>query len=329
MAEPGLTELATTTLRRRTGKIHDNVTNNNPILFRMKKSGNVKMNEHGRTLIEETDYAENANFLRYEGGEALNTSKTTVLSAFEFNYKQAAVCVLMNGLEEIQNAGPEQSIKLFSSRVDNAERTIRNIIESDLRSDGTASGGKQIGGLDLLLAETVTTGTVGGVARATNTYARNQTFATIATGGAAASVSNIERYMRHMMTITNRAGDNNRLWLLGNTYWEILAEACSSRQRFVDQEMAALGFDNFKLDGVTCILGGGYQFAGTGATVFEITKGYLLNLDYLKLRIGGDRFFTPLKDRESQNQDQMARFLVFAGNLTCSNFGLQAVLFDS
>lgn len=329
MAEPGLTEIATTTLRRRSGKIADNVANNNPILFRMKKAGNIKMNEHGRTLVEEHDYAENANFLRYEGGEALNTSRSPVLTAFEYNYKQASVCVLMNGLEEIQNAGPEQVIKLFASRVENAERTIRNMIESDIRSDGTASGGKQIGGLDLLLAENPTTGTVGGVNRATNLYARNQKFAAIADGGAAASISNIERYMRQLNTITYRAGDTNKLWILGNTYWNLINEVGTGRQRYVDKEMADLGFDNIKVDGVTCILGGGYQLSGTGATAFETTKGYLVNLDYLKLRIGGDRFFTPLKDRESQNQDQTARFLVFAGNLTCSNFGLQGVLFDS
>lgn len=329
MAEPGLTEIATTTLRRRSKEIADNVANNNPILFRMEKAGNIKKNESGRTLVEEHDYAENGTVIRYEGGETLNTAQSTVLTAFEFNWKQLAVAVILNGLEEVQNSGSEQSIKLLGARIKNAERSIRNVVEGDIRSDGTASGGKQIGGLDLLLAEDPTTGTVGGVARATNSYARNYKYATVADGGAAASSSNIERYMRLVRINTLRQGDRNTLWVLGNSYYQFLAEACSSRQRFVDEEMAALGFENFKHDGVTCILGGGYRFAGTSVSAMESTKGYYLNVDYLKLRIGRGRYFQPLKERESTNQDAMIRFLVFCGNMTCSNFGLQGVLFDS
>ena len=94
MAEPGLTELVTTTLRRRSRKIHNNVLNNNPILFRMNKAGNVMKNQTGRTLVEEADYQENPTFLRYSGSEVLNTSQSPVLTAFEYNWKQAAVAVI-------------------------------------------------------------------------------------------------------------------------------------------------------------------------------------------------------------------------------------------
>lgn len=330
MAEPGLTELATTTLRRRSKKISDNVSNNNPLLYKMEKLGNIKKNESGRTLVEEHDYAENGTVMRYEGGEVLNTTQGPVMTAFEYNWKQLAVAVVLNGLEEVQNSGPEQVISLLGGRIDNAERSIRNVVESDIRSDGTASGGKQIGGLDLLIAEDPTSGTVGGVARSTNSYAQNYKYAAVATGGAAGSASNIERYMRRVNINTYRQGDmKSVLWMLNNSYYEFLAEACSSRQRFVDEEMAALGFDNFKHDGITCILGGGYRFAGTSAASLEATKGYRINCEYLKLRVGRGRYFEPLKERESTNQDAMIRFLVFCGNLTCSNFGLQGVLFDS
>lgn len=331
MAEPGLSELITTTLRARTGKIFDNVSNNDPLLMRMKKSGNVKMGEHGRSLIEEHDYAENQSFMRYEGGEVLDTSRAPVLSAFEYSFKQAAVNVQINGLEEIQNAGPEASIKLFAARLANAERTIKNRIASDIRSDGTLDGGKSIGGLDLLFPEDPTTGSVGGVSRSANSYARSKKIAAVADDGAAISITSIERLMRSLMIQTHRDGDTNRLWVLGNDLWALLSEAASSRQRFVesDQDMAKIGVSSIKVDGVTAILGGGYQFAASGATAHDSTTAYLLNLDTIKLRIGGNRFFSPLSDRESTNQDSKIKFLVFAGNLTCCNFGLNARLFNS
>lgn len=329
MAEPGVSEIATTSLRRRSGKIANNVENNNAILFRMEKSGGIKKGVTGRTILAEHDFAENGTVIRYEGSETLSTTYAPVISAFEYNWKQMAVAVVLNGLEEVQNGGDEGVIKLLGARIDNAERSIRNIVEQDLRSDGTASGGKQIGGLDLLLAEAPNSGSVGGVTRSSNSYAQNYYYATVATGGAAASSSNIERYMRGVMINTARQGDRNLLWILGNSYYQFLSEACSSRQRFVDEEMAKLGFQNFKFDGVTCILGGGYRFAGTAASAMESTKGYLLNLDYLQFQIGKGRYFQPLKERDSTNQDAMIRFMVFCGNMTCSNFGLQGVLFDS
>ena len=37
-----LTEIVTTTLRNRTGKLADNITKNNALLFRLRKRGNVK-----------------------------------------------------------------------------------------------------------------------------------------------------------------------------------------------------------------------------------------------------------------------------------------------
>lgn len=59
MASPNLSEIITTTLRNRTGKLADNVTNNNAILYRMKQKGKVKPASGGRTIVQEMDYAEN------------------------------------------------------------------------------------------------------------------------------------------------------------------------------------------------------------------------------------------------------------------------------
>ncbi len=42
MASPNLSEIITTTLRNRTGKLADNVTDNNALLYRLKQRGKVK-----------------------------------------------------------------------------------------------------------------------------------------------------------------------------------------------------------------------------------------------------------------------------------------------
>lgn len=85
-----------------------------------------------------------------------------MLTAAQYPWAQAAVAVTISGLEELQNSGSERVLDLLESRIDNAEKTMRNNISNDCYSNGTASGGKQIGGLQLLVADVNNSGTVGG-----------------------------------------------------------------------------------------------------------------------------------------------------------------------
>jgi hypothetical protein len=52
-------EIVATTLRNRTGKAADNVTQNTALLFRLRKRGNMKPVDGGRTIMQEIEYAEN------------------------------------------------------------------------------------------------------------------------------------------------------------------------------------------------------------------------------------------------------------------------------
>src|ERR1700744_3401132 len=149
-----LTEIVTTTLRNRTGKLADNVTKNNALLYRLRAKGKVKPVTGGRTIVQELNYQENGTYKRYSGYEALNISPSDVFTGAEFNYAQSAVAVSISGLEMIQNSGEEAIIDLLESRIKNAEKTMANNTSTDCYSDGTADGGPQIGGLQALVAVT-------------------------------------------------------------------------------------------------------------------------------------------------------------------------------
>src|ERR1700761_1941145 len=163
-----MTEIVTTTLRNRSGKLADNVTKNNALLNRLKKKGNVKTVDGGRTIVQELEYAENGTFKRYSGYEALNISPSDVFTGAEFNYAQYAVAVSISGLEMIQNSGKEAIIDLLGSRIKNAEKSLANRISIDLYGDGTGNGGRNINGLALLVSSTPTTGVVGGIDASTS-----------------------------------------------------------------------------------------------------------------------------------------------------------------
>lgn len=62
MASPNLSEIVTTTLRNRSGKLADNVTTNLALLYRLKEKGNAKPIGGGRTIVKELEHAENGTF---------------------------------------------------------------------------------------------------------------------------------------------------------------------------------------------------------------------------------------------------------------------------
>ena len=68
MASPNLSEIVTTTLRDRSKKLADNVTNHNALLKRLNERGNIKLvSDGGRTIVQELEYAENTTFKWYTG----------------------------------------------------------------------------------------------------------------------------------------------------------------------------------------------------------------------------------------------------------------------
>ncbi len=323
MADPNLSEIVTTTLRNRTGKLADNVTKNNALLMRLRKRGKVKPVSGGRTIVQELEYAENGTYKRYSGYELLNIAPSTVFTAAEFNYAQAAVAISISGLEELQNAGENAIIDLLESRVGNAERTLVNNIALDCYSDGTADGGKQIGGLALLVDITPSTGTVGGIDAATWSFWRNVAFDATSDGSAAATSTNIQSYMNRVYLQLVRGTDKPDLIVAGNEYYRLYLESLQAIQRVTSDEMAQAGFESLKYMGADVVLDGGY---GGGC---DTQRMYFLNTNYIYFRPHTARNFAPIgSEREAVNQDAMVKLIGFAGNMTVSNRFLQGVLDD-
>jgi hypothetical protein len=318
MASPNLSEIITTTLRNRSGELADNVSKGNALLSKMKEKGAWKA-ASGRSIVQELDYAENGTFMYYSGGEVLNIAASDVLSAAEFDWKQAACAVTATGLEiDVQNVGKEQVIDLLEARIKNAQRTMRNNICNGMYSDGTGTGGKQIGGLQLLVADDPTTGTVGGISRVNFSFWRNQVYDNSTDGGAATTAANIQQYMNATWLECVRGSDKPDLLITGATYYNLFWSSLQAIQRITDPKMGQAGFQNVMFN--------------TAPVVYEDNTGiptqrmYFLNTDYIHFRYATKRLFKPLERVQSINQDAIAQLITFAGNLTLSNASLQGVM---
>lgn len=317
MATPNLSEIITTTLRNRSGKLSDNVSKGNALLLKLKEKGSWKA-ASGRTIVQEVEYAE-GNFQWYSGYEQINISPPDVISAFEYNWKQAASSVSASGLEiDVQNTGKEQVIDLLEARIKNAQKTMRNNVTIGCISNGTGSGGKQIGGLKLLIADTPTSGTVGGVDRATYTFARNQTYDASTDGGTAATSANIQVYMNRLYLECTRGPDKPDLILADSLYYALFWASLQAIQRINDPKRGVAGFQSVAFGSADVV----YE----DSTEMPASQMYFINTDYMFFRYAPKRNFTPLDRVQSINQDAIVQLITLAGNLTCSNFSLQGTL---
>lgn len=322
MASPNLTELVTTTLRSRTKQLADNVTKQTALLNRLNSKGRVKPVSGGRTIVQELEYAENSTYQRYSGYETLNISPSDVFSAAEYDWKQASVAVTISGLEQIQNAGPERIIDLLESRISNAEKTMTNNIGADVYSDGTADGGKQIGGMQLLVSDAPAGTTVGGISAATWAFWRNVAFSAVTDGGGAATTANIQSYMNRVWVQLVRNADKPDLIVADNNYWRLYLESLQAIQRITSiSDPASAGFSSLKYMTADVVLDGGF---GGSAPADHM---YFVNTDYLFYRPSRERnMVVEDGDRVPVNQDAIVKMIMFAGNATCSNRSLQGVL---
>lgn len=321
MASPNLTELVTTTLRNRSGRLADNVSNGNALLQRLNSRGNVRTADGGRTIIEELEYAENSTFMYYSGYEALDISPSDVMSAAEYSWKQAAVNVSISGLEQLQNAGRERIIPLLERRITNAERTMKNNLSTGIYSDGSGTSGKQITGLQAQVSDTPTSGTVGGINRANFSFWQNQKYDPTGDGGGAASSSNIQGYMQTLWINCTRGNDQPDIIVADANYFSYFWEALTDIQRIQRTDEGRAGFQTLMFNTASVIY--------DGDSGLPTDHMYFLNTDYIFWRPHAQRNMVPLENRMSVNQDAMVVPLVFAGNLTMSNADLQGVLTDS
>ena len=128
MAFPNISDILATTIESRTKKVADNVTDNNVLLKKLSTKGKIKTISGGSKILQELSFAENTNAGYYSGYDLLPVGVSDVLTAAEFDIKQAAVPVVISGLEMLQNSGKEQMIDLLEARLSVAESTLSNLI---------------------------------------------------------------------------------------------------------------------------------------------------------------------------------------------------------
>jgi uncharacterized protein YdbL (DUF1318 family) len=306
--------LLTTTLESRTGKLADNVSDNNALLKRLKERGNIRPVSGGTKIVEELEYGE-SDSIWYTGYDKIDFTNPQLFSAAEFDLKLLAAPVGISGEELLKNAGKERVIDLLEAKIKNAEKTLKNQMSAAIYSDGTGSGGKQLTGLQALVSDAPTTGTVGGIDRASNEFWRN------VAKTSAVTAENIYAAMNEVYLACSRGSDVPDLIVADDELYATYEASLGEKQRFTNAKLAEAGFTNLKFKSADVIYDGG---VGGKCPAGHM---YFLNTEYLRLRPHKERNFKLIGgERMAINQDAIYKIIGWAGNLTMSNAQLQGVL---
>lgn len=320
-ANSSISDIIATNIQSRSGELADNVTNNNALLRRLKERGNVKTFSGGNVILQEIMYNDSAtdNTNSYSGYEVLNVSQNSPISAAQFSITQYAAAVSISGLEMIQNSGKEAIIDLLDGRMQVAEAQLANRISQDIYLDGTGNSGKNITGLGAAVPDAPSTGTYGGINRATWSFWRSVAYSGTTDGLAAVSASNIQKYMDSVAVQLIRGTDKPDLIVCDNNYYSLYLQSLQAIQRITDggNSNVGAGFASLKYYGAgmasDVVLDGGI---GNDATANHM---WFLNTKYLMFRPHVDRNFVPIGgERQAVNQDAIVKLIGWAGNLTSS-----------
>ena len=192
-------------------KPEDNIFEDYWLLNRLKNGEGFKSIDGGDVITASLEYATNGTVAWYSDLETISTTRQDVFDRAEYSWKEIAGTVAHSELEAAINQGGAKKFDLLDGKLKNLRNSLDSTVNTALFSDGTGSSSKEIGGLQLIISTTPTTGTVGGINRANFSFWRNQQTAGTQTTSA---FDNLRASMR---SVYNLCSTGVRAMRSGNT----------------------------------------------------------------------------------------------------------------
>jgi len=277
---------------------------------RIRKKGNYKKIAGGTSIVEPLDYAANQTYQRFSDWDIVDIRASDVLSAAEYQWKQIAMHVVASERELLVNSGDAQLEDLVAARMKNAYRTFANNFSSDMYSSGSLSN--QIGGLQHLIADTPT-GTVGGIDANVWSFWQNTVF-DLSDNSVTMSASTIENSVLLPMWISVSRGMNDQpdLLVLSSEWYQLFEASQTSIKRYASAQEASAGFVTLKYKNADVI----YDTSDSGVPATHI---YMINTDYVKLKVHENADLEVMDKKEPVNQFGEVVPFLWMGNMCCSN----------
>ena len=189
------------------------------------------------------EYTLNGSVSSYSDLDTISTTRYDVFDRYEYQWKEYAGTVLMSDLERDRNAGEGTVFPLLPAKLENLRNSFKSTLNSDMFSLGTGNSSKVLTGLQALVAVAPTSGTVGGIDRATYTFWRNQQTTGTQTTSA---YDNLRAAMRSNYNLCSNgiADAHPSFGVTTRTVFEAFEGLLLANERFMDKTSGDGGFKN-------------------------------------------------------------------------------------
>jgi len=299
----------------------DLVSDANVVLSLLRDNNGWKTYQ-GPTIRERLMYQLHGSYVRYSGFEFLTPVHAEIISDAEFVPKQSAVVFSLSMEEILANSGSDaQLLDVFATHMEAAEMELENRVTEDIHSDGTADGGRQIGGMQLILPDNPATGTYGGISRVNvtawrpTTYDPSSDFSGV-TSETAVNAAGVRPMFAQIMRERSKGKKGPNLILASEDHYGAFEGALEAIQRVTNGGgEGKLGFPSLK-------------FYGGGRTTDVVLEGgigsympdgisYVIDTNSLTMRYHPQRNFSRMGGRQRPiNQDAIVQQIGFMGELT-------------
>ena len=307
MSNPNFDLIASTTIDNYRPKLVDNIFSARPLWFALSKAGRVKHHQGGRKIVIPIMSGVNGTAGSFATTDTISTTAQTGVTAAEFDWKQYAVSITVNGLELAQNSGDEQVVDLMGAKVLQAEESLIEILDEDLvAGDGSGNSSKDIEGLDSLVNQNAAA--IGGIAPQTYSWWE----AYIESSAGALTIAD----MSTAYNTVSVGNDQPDLILTTQTLYEKYETLLQPQLRYEDSSMADAGFQNLQYKGAPVAYD---SYTETG-------KVFFLNTNYLGIEGHKENWFRTTPFVKPTNQDIKVAQIITYLNAVCSNRSRQGVL---
>jgi hypothetical protein len=259
------------------GGFIDNVSARVPLFNWLRKSGAFDHWDGAGKWIDEEVLTTLPDYLQALGPyEQINLKPASGMELVPFNPKEIVFPITITFAEMERNKSKQQAISLIKSKTKQAELAFAEGLDKMLLADGTAQGGKVMLGLEAIMPDVNTTGSLGGFARSSNVWLRCPVVSGAKTSTA---FDNLRAKMTNIKNTCTRGMVKPDIHITTQTVYEGYESLAFGKYMPTDKSGAIdLGFSgDLVFSGKPVVFG---DNIGAG-------KMYSLSKDALKLRVKG------------------------------------------
>jgi len=314
--------------------VTDQVGKANALFFMLNKPGVKRLQDGGERIEAPLRMVKSSAGGWYENYDPLNVDPQEPLTKAYYVWRQLYYSVTMSRKEERQNSGEGRFINFLQSITDDAVDALTEDLNTGMFA---LQSGKALSGLQSLVPVDPTSGTVGGINRANESWWRNQykiagTSLTwdVLQGTSTPSLPTAWVEMESLfLNCSKGGGPKNRrspnMGMANQEFYKDYITGIEPQRRFSNTELARVGFQNIMFNDMPIAWDESCESNGSSTTVGCL---YMLNTNFIHLYVDSQTDFHHTKFVRPYNQDARAMQILWMGNLCLTASRKHGVLED-